>query len=154
MTTNKVIEWTMAKSGKHVEIKISVTREMSANGTVNLDGDRIQVPGTSLQESQTVTAYLDGVELESAYIGHIQHIRPQMVSGLEVVAVIRSKVALTKERCEAVETAIREATAEAETDPAVMEYRKAEAKRAAGVARAEKHIADVEDMMTLGGHTY
>lgn len=153
MTANRTVRWTLT-SGKEIEVRISVTRKMVARRPINADGDIIEIGGTTLSEYQTIEAYLDASKVDEAYIGQIQPIKPKVVNGVTVVAILGTKLGLTAERLESIEGATAQATAEAEADPDVMTYRARVARGEQAEAEYEAHVRRVEDMMTLGGKTY
>ena len=151
MTSNRETELTMA-NGQKVKVVVTVERTVIRSERVNADGDVMECKVYKLNQSRQIVAYLDGQEIDNAGItGNIQYIRSKLPG---VIAVIGNKVGLTQERIDLIEAAIKDATAEAESDPEVAEYRNAERKALDADIEHAKHIIAVERMMTLDGHTY
>ncbi len=140
-------------SGAKVQIKVTVTRNVIRSERVNADGDVMECRCYKLSESQEVVAYMDGKEIDRAYMGQINE-RARSAKFPELVAAINAKVGLTQERLDLCKAAIADATAEAESDPEVVEYRKAQAEGRKQAEEYERHHKAVEDMMTLNGTTY
>ncbi len=154
MTATRTARWT-GISGKEIEVRVQVTREMRQCAPTNADGVMVETTERELIESQSVVAYVDGTEVDRAYIGRIQHVRAKArADGLVIVGIVGSKVGLTAETLALVETALAEAAAEAETDPEVVAYRARQTESDKTESEYQAHAKRVDDMMTAGGRTY
>jgi hypothetical protein len=150
MTTTRMTELTMA-SGKKVQVQVTVTRNVIHSERVWADGNEMECKCYRLQQYQEIVASMDGVEVDRAYMGNIRYVRSKQPG---IIAVINNRIGLTQERIDQINAAIKEATAEAESDPEVVEYRAAEARAQKVNNEYEEHRLNVENMMTLDGHTY
>jgi len=155
MTGKRTVRWT-ASNGKEITVEISVTREHITSDTLWADGDSVVVERDEIKAVQSIVAMMDGTTIDEAYLGQIRYnIAP---NSLGAVAAINKVVGLKAETLALVKAAIAQATVEAESDPEIMACRTRIADREAATDKATaehiRHEKAVDNMMTLGGHTY
>jgi len=155
MTSKRTVRWT-ASNGKEITVEISVTREHTTRDTLWADGDSVVVERDEIKAVQSIVAMMDGTTIDEAYLGQLRYnIAP---NSLGAVAAINKVVGLKAETLALVEATIAEATEEAESDPEIMACRARIADREAAADKAtaeyERREKAVDNMMTLGGHTY
>jgi hypothetical protein len=144
MTSTKSIKWNLA-SGKAVEVKIEVTREMT-DDVAYADGWNVDL-GKKLYENTDIKVYIDDKFYENSFEPSVA-VEPmwcedwvKKIADMGGYAIIAHNIVIKKAIYDEIMTAIAEAKAEVSADPEVAEH---DAKESLIAAQEAAKIAEIK----------